>query len=230
MTVTLLFLAAVLGVGARWLARADLGAKPWLETGAVPVARAPRGTGAVGLAVFLAVVGALFALLVSASVMRMENSDWRAVDPPAALWAAGAFLGLASAAMALAARAAREGDRAGARSDLALAGAATLGFLLAQGAAWRDLLAGGGGPASNPANGFFFLLTAAHGLHVLGGLVAMARAARASGRGGASASRSIALCAAYWHALLGIWVVAVAVVLGGAQDVIALCLAAAGRG
>ena len=42
--------------------------------------------------------------------------------------------------------------------------------------------------ATNPANSFFYLLTAVHGLHVLGGLVALGRT---DGQGsGAAASRS----------------------------------------
>ena len=230
MIVTLLFLLALLAVCARGLARADLTAKPWLETGAVPIGTAPRGTARVGLWVFLLVASGLFALLVSAAVMRMGYPDWRAVELPPALWVGGAFLVVASIAMALAGRSARDGDRRSARADLALAGVATVGFLVAQAMGWWQLLGAGGGPASNPANGFFFLLTAVHGLHVAGGLVALARAGLALRRADAEARRSVELCAIYWHALLAIWVVLVVVLLGGARRLAELCLAVVGQG
>jgi cytochrome c oxidase subunit 3 len=63
--------------------------------------------------------------------------------------------------------------------------------------------------AGNPAASFFYLLTALHGLHVLGGLAGWAGTMRAARRSGDAArvARRIALCARYWHFLLGIWLV-----------------------
>ena len=68
---------------------------------------------------------------------------------------------------------------------------------------------------ANPANSFFYLITGVHGLHLLGALVAWARAARrfaASDSEGADPAdvnirlrRSVDLCALYWHFLLLIW-------------------------
>ena len=46
-------------------------------------------------------------------------------------------------------------------------------FLLGQGWAWRQLAASGIFVATNPSSSFFYLLTAAHGLHILGGLTAL---------------------------------------------------------
>ena len=40
----------------------------------------------VGLGVFLAVAGSLFALFISAYSMRMELVDWRALPVPGLLW------------------------------------------------------------------------------------------------------------------------------------------------
>ena len=55
--------------------------KPWLEIGADPLGGPVRDrrmpTEKLGLGVFLAVVGALFALFASAYFMRMEYVDWR---------------------------------------------------------------------------------------------------------------------------------------------------------
>ncbi|MEO8655488.1 MAG: cytochrome c oxidase subunit 3, partial [Ramlibacter sp.] len=59
------------------------------------------------------------------------------------------------------------------------------------------------------ATAFFYLLTAVHGLHVLGGLVAWARASARVWRGSdpAGIRLGIELCATYWHYLLAVWVV-----------------------
>ncbi|MFX5494500.1 cytochrome c oxidase subunit 3, partial [Acinetobacter baumannii] len=73
--------------------------------------------------------------------------------------------------------------------------------------AWRQLSAAGYWLAANPANTFFYLLTALHGLHVAGGLAALGRVTVRAWRG-SDAGRlalSVELCATYWHFLLVIW-------------------------
>ena len=73
-----------------WLSTHRLTSKPWLEQGAagefpgtgvssLPVAK-------VGLGVFLAAIGSLFALFISAYLMRMQLADWRPVPKPTLLW------------------------------------------------------------------------------------------------------------------------------------------------
>jgi Heme/copper-type cytochrome/quinol oxidase, subunit 3 len=49
--------------------------------------------------------------------------------------------------------------------------------------AWQQLNAAGYFLAANPANAFFYLLTGVHGLHLLGGLVALALTADKVWRG-----------------------------------------------
>ena len=57
-----------------------------------------------------------------------------------------------------------------------LAGLRTaIGFLAGQMFAWRELVSEGYVLADNPANSFFYLITGMHGLHILGGLVALSR-------------------------------------------------------
>ena len=70
--------------------------------------------------------------------------------------------------------------------------------------AWRQLGAAGYFLATNPANTFFYLLTALHGLHVFGGLVALGRTGERCG-GGDDVRLSVELCAIYWHFLLVVW-------------------------
>lgn len=68
--------------------------------------------------------------------------------------------------------------------------------------AWQALLGARVSFTGNPAGSFFYVLTALHGLHVAGGLLAWAWVQRAPDR----AAWRIALCARYWHFLLLVWI------------------------
>ena len=97
----------------------------------------------------------------------------------------------------------------GVRAGLLAGGVFALAFLAGQLLAWRQLDAAGYFLATNPANAFFYLLTAVHGLHVLGGLVALGRDCRKVWRGFEvdQVRLSVELCAIYWHFLLVVWLV-----------------------
>jgi cytochrome c oxidase subunit 3 len=90
-----------------------------------------------------------------------------------------------------------------------VAGALTLAFLAGQLVVWLQLNAAGRGVSGNPANAFFYLLTAVHGLHLLGGLWVWGRSMQRvfTGAEADSVRLSIELCTVYWHYLLLVWVV-----------------------
>jgi cytochrome c oxidase subunit 3 len=128
---------------------------------------------------------------------------------PPLLWINTAVLAAASLAWELARRAAHrlEGDR---MRHLALVGAGLgLLFLAGQLLLWHQYQAAGYYLAANPANAFFYLLTGMHGLHLIGGEIASARAVGQLGVrvDEQRAARNIQLCAVYWHFLLLVWVV-----------------------
>ncbi len=212
MIVTLLLFAGLAAVVFWWLARQGLASRPWLETG--PMDHAPlRGAVAVaparlGLSIFMVVVAALLALLLSAYSMRMELADWDPPPRPGLLWANTAMLVAASVMLHGATRAVRRGEREAVASWLRLGCGASLLFLLGQLLAWRELARAGYLPANNPADAFFYLITAVHGLHLLGGLMALGRAAARVHRTSLERLKlSVELCAAYWHFLLLAWIV-----------------------
>ena len=97
----------------------------------------------------------------------------------------------------------------GVRKGLAIGGALTICFVFGQLVAWQQLGALGYHANTNPANGFFYLITGLHGLHMLGGLVAWGRTSLKVWRGcePAEVRLSVELCTAYWHFLLVIWFV-----------------------
>jgi len=74
--------------------------------------------------------------------------------------------------------------------------------------AWQQLIAYGYLLADNPANTFFYLITALHGLHISGGVVAWIVITKKSWKTDSVESHSaqVSLLATYWHYLLLIWV------------------------
>jgi len=228
-SITLVFLAVLGAIAAWWLAQQRLTSKPWLEVGATDDF---PGTGAsslpaatLGLGVFLAVVGSLFALLISTYFMRMHAADWRLLPAPMVLWFNTAVLILSSAALQWALVAARGGQIENVKTGLFAAGVFALAFLVGQLLVWQQLNAEGYFLATNPANAFFYLLTGLHGLHLLGGLVALARTADKVWRGVglAQVRLSVRLCATYWHFLLLLWLVLFSLLTPWVDDFAVFC-------
>ncbi|MBI5263630.1 MAG: cytochrome c oxidase subunit 3 [Bradyrhizobium sp.] len=229
MSAIILFMAVIAVIAGWWLSQQRLTAKPWLEEGSIGDY---PGTGAmtmpaakIGLGVFLAVAGSLFALFISAYSMRMGMVDWRAMPVPKLLWFNTGVLILSSVALQWALLAARRDDIDGVMVGLLGGGASALTFLAGQLLAWQQLSVAGYFVASNPANSFFYLLTAAHGLHLMGGLAALGRTTAKVWRGVAIAEArlSVELCAIYWHFLLLVWLIVLGVLTGWTDSFIDIC-------
>ena len=153
--------------------------------------------------------------------MRMHmGADWRPTPVPPLLWLNTGVLIASSVALHRAQVAARRDNMNGVRQALLAGGVLTSPSWRDSSMAWRQLDAAGYFLASNPANSFFYLLTAVHGLHVLGGLVALARAAARvwSGEDADRVRLSVELCAIYWHFLLFVWLVLFALLLHHSRD------------
>jgi cytochrome c oxidase subunit 3 len=225
----ILFMAGIATIAGWWLSQQGLAAKPWLEEGVIfdlredsPSSLPPAK---LGLGVFLAVVGSLFALFISAYSMRMNMVDWRALPVPKLLWFNTGVLVTSSIALQWAHMAARRNDMDGVIIGLCAGGASALIFLAGQLLAWRQLSLAGYFVASNPANSFFYLITAVHGLHLMGGLVALGRTTAKVSRGAAMTQvcLSVELCAIYWHFLLLVWLVLLALLTGWTDDFVSIC-------
>jgi cytochrome c oxidase subunit 3 len=162
-----------------------------------------------GLAFFMAVLTSMFMLFVVGYRLRMAESDWVSINDPNILWLNTGLLILGSVMMQRARTAARQGQIAGVRSNLALAGLFSITFLIGQVMAWQELSSMGFYARSNAAAAFFILLTTLHGIHLAGGLVVWLRAAWRAFQGieVARVKLSIELCTTYWHYLLLVWFV-----------------------
>ncbi|MFK4578109.1 heme/copper-type cytochrome/quinol oxidase subunit 3 [Bradyrhizobium ottawaense] len=155
----------------------------------------------------------------------MNVVDWRALPVPRLLWFNTGVLVLSSIALQWSYVAARRDDAEGVMIGLLAGGAAAVIFLGGQLLAWQQLGAAGYFVASNPANSFFYLLTAVHGLHLTGGLVALGRTSTKMWRGARIADMrlSVELCAIYWHFLLLVWLVLLGLLTGWTDDFVDVC-------
>jgi len=174
-------------------------------------------TATLGLRVFLAVVTVLFSLLIMAYGSRMEFEDWRPAPPLRLLWLNTAMLFLSSVAMQWARIAARRGEIDGVTSGLIAGGVFAGAFLGGQILAWRQLSMMVAFDITNSAIGFFYLITALHGLHLLGGLVAWGWTTAKVWRGfdAIHVRLSVELCTVYWHFLLVVWLILFGLLFSG---------------
>jgi cytochrome c oxidase subunit 3 len=229
---SLIVLTAIMAIAVFWLLRQTVNVKPWVEDGPVKVvpvqASFPVPPVRVGLGVFLAVATSLFALMISAYFMRMMAADWNGLVFPSVLWLNTGLLILSDVAMRSARRAARGADAVRVRNGLIAAGVCSFAFLVGQVWAWQQLNASGyfataaqaSVVAASPANGFFYLFTALHGLHLLGGLWVWGRTTAKVWRGAevASVRLSVELCTVYWHYLLVVWLVLFALLIPAVSE------------
>jgi cytochrome c oxidase subunit III len=91
---------------------------------------------------------------------------------------------------------------------LALTAILGLSFLAGQWLVWRELAAGGFYVATSPSSSFFYLLTGMHGIHLLGGILALlvASAALLLRKSPASSAIVVDATAWYWHFMAVLWV------------------------
>jgi cytochrome c oxidase subunit III len=176
---------------------------------ATPAAAARRW-----ILVMLVPLSAMFALVMSAYLMRRQVADWETMQLPWQLYLSTALLAASSAAFEWARRAAAIAHVGDIRRGLLVAGVAAFAFLGSQIWAWQVLRDLGYYLATNPANSFFYMITALHALHVVGGLVAWTRVnTLARSDDFARLEQNVTLCAIYWHFLFAVWLALFGVML-----------------
>lgn len=170
----------------------------------------PAGANAVlGTLIFLAAEAMLFAGLTSAFlVLRAHATVWPAVDAARlaqAVTVGNLLLLLASGRTAARARrSARAGDAAGSGRWLGVTIAAGAVFLAVQGTEWVGLVRHGAASGAGLQAGLFCTLIAMHGLHVLGGVGALAAVWRRA-RGGRPTPAAVTAAVLYWWFVVAVW-------------------------
>lgn len=219
MATTLIVLAVIMGAVVFWLVRQTLNVQPWAEEGLVGQHHAGGpfsiSSAKIGLIVFLAVVSSLFSLFVSAYFQRMDYGDWTVAPEPVVLWLSTVLLIFSSIFFQRARNAAIKSRVGGVKSNLMIAGLFTFAFIGGQLWAWQVMHDNGYILSNNPANAFFYVLTAAHALHILGGLWVWSKTVfKLQNKVEVHKVRiAVELCAIYWHFLLLVWLVLFALLL-----------------
>lgn len=153
-----------------------------------------------------------FAAFTSALIVRQGSSnDWRHITLPPILFLSTAVLLASSVSLEVARRrvAAYMGGLGGsvesARLWLLLTFGLGLLFVAGQYMAWLQLRSQGLYLATNPNSSFFYVFTAIHALHVLGGLAGLGRVIRKLGQGTLRRS-TLNATSYYWHFMGVLWV------------------------
>ena len=194
-----------------WLSK--ITEKPWEHTGELEALHDSFDNGysahRTGLFLFLAVITSLFGLFIITYHTRSQFPDWEVLADPRILWVNTLILVLASVAMHVASKAAKKSQDSLMRIALFGSAVLTLVFVAGQLVAWDQLVDAGYYAADNPAIAFFYLLTALHALHLLGGMWFLLRLGFTMKQTGKAEKvlQSVTLCATYWHYLLIVWLV-----------------------
>jgi len=186
--------------------------------GSFPSGAVPQRTYVTGMLIALGGIVMFFAALVSALVVRkgLSGVPWQTVEVPHILWLNTLILLASSATLIRARRDFVASDEAGFRHWWGVTTILGLLFVVGQIAAWRQLVAAGVYLATNASSSFFYVFTAAHGLHVLAGMAAMLAVGFSRGRH-ISRGTATQLVSIYWHFLDGLWLCLFAILLAQAR-------------
>jgi len=154
-------------------------------------------------------ISMLFVAFTSALIVRRGLSDdWQPLQLPSLIWWNTGILLLSSVALEKGRRALRGGFREACNRWVTLAVGLGVAFLALQVQVWRLLAAQGVYIDTNPSSSFFYLLTATHGVHLLGGVAALVYVAVEAWRYrlGPAKRTVVEVTAIYWHFMDGLWI------------------------
>jgi cytochrome c oxidase subunit III len=168
----------------------------------------PRRAYFTALQLGLAAIVMFFMALASSYIVRKGlGNDWQRTPMPPVIWFNTAILLVSSMTIIVARRKLDRGDREAFRSWWWVTIGFGLLFLSGQIIAWRQLAAAGMMLATNPSSSFFYLLTAAHGVHLAGGILALFYVMfHPWKRSRISQTTAAELASIYWHFMDGLWV------------------------
>ena len=161
--------------------------------------------------VVLFAITMMFAAFTSAFIVRKASQDWQTFTLPSILYLNTLLLIASSVTLEIARRRITT-FMGGLKIQVAnparwLHITLFLGLLFVAGqyVAWTQLRADGLYLATNPSSSFFYLLTATHALHVLGGLGGLIYVIRKLNKSILRRNQLVAT-ARYWHFMGGLWV------------------------
>jgi len=164
-----------------------------------------------GMYLLLATITMFFAALSSAYIVRKGlGDDWQNLVLPRVMYLNTAALVLSSVLIERARGKLAAGALDAYRQWWAAASLLGVAFLAGQLVAWRELAEAGVFLATNPSSSFFYVLTGAHGAHlilgVLGLLYVGVRHWERAANGAARRITAAQVAGVYWHFMDGLWV------------------------
>ena len=167
--------------------------------------------GKLGLRFIMFVSTIFFCLFIVTYSDRMVYPDWQRMPEPWLLWFNTAVLFFSSMVFVNTQIASKNNQFQIVKKRLLVIGFLAFAFLIGQLLVWQQLIANGVYVSTNPSNAYFYVFTALHGLHLLGGLVYLYLTIKkvwiSSDIVVAKVKHTVDLCAIYWHFLLAVWVV-----------------------
>jgi cytochrome c oxidase subunit 3 len=140
-------------------------------------------------------------------VLRTTSGKWIAFTVPALLWVNTTVLLASSATLEMARKRLAAADEAGFRKMWTITSVLGMAFVLGQVIAWRELVAAGVYGSSSLAAAFFYVFTAAHAVHLFGGICALLYVGYRQFRHSELTRAAAAEVASYyWHFMDGLWV------------------------
>jgi cytochrome c oxidase subunit 3 len=168
----------------------------------------PQHTYLTGIVLALAAILMFFLALTSSFIVRKGlSTDWVPFRLPPILWLNTGLLLVSSFTLESARRQLEGESLAAFRRWWGLTSGLGMAFLAGQILAWQQLAAAGVFLDSNPSNSFFYLLTGLHGLHLLGGIIALLYVgfgSRSDGR--LQWPTAVKVAGIYWHFMGALWV------------------------
>jgi cytochrome c oxidase subunit III len=163
---------------------------------------------AMAIAIGIVSIVMFFMAMASAFIyLRANSNTWVSPRLPWIIWANTVILLLSSGAMELARRRLAFGEVRKFRELWFAATALGILFLMGQLVAWRQFVLAGFYVSTNQASSFFYIFTGLHGLHLLGGIIALLYVSFRKFEK-AKVSRSVAaeVVSYYWHFMTGLWI------------------------
>lgn len=166
--------------------------------------------GAYRIAIWIAItsIAVLFLALTLAMVARAESNNWIHTAVPRLLYFNTIVLVISSLTFELSKRALKKEFPARFVRWLYLTVALGVTFIAGQLVAWRELASQGIYVTTNPSSSFLYILTAAHGVHLLGGILALLYLVFRRRKMVNNPQKRIAvdITAIYWHFMDGLWI------------------------
>jgi len=159
-----------------------------------------------GMWLGLASVSMMFIGFSSAYILgRGSHTLWRSMTPPSFVWINTITLMMSSFTLELARKAIEPSKLKRWMTVTCLLGVV---FLVCQLWVWRFLSNQGIYLSGNPHSSFFYLLTGVHGVHLLGGVIAMLYLTVGywSGVSDGRGRTALDVTALYWHFMDGLWI------------------------